>query len=307
MSDGAVVSLLPAATEIVCALGAGGRLVAVSHECDHPGTIAGLPKLSRPRWPLEGSGAEIHDRVRDLVERGLAIYEVDADALRRLSPQVIVTQTQCDVCAVSPDDLAKAVAGWTGTPPTIVSLEALTLQGIWDDMLAVGAALGLGTQAGRLVERLKGRVGTLQADASDGGTRPRVGVIEWMSPLMAGGNWMPEVLEIAGCEPVWGQAGAHSPWLEEDDLLAADPDIMLVIPCGYRIEETSAEFAALTGLDVWSRLRAVRDGQVYIADGNAYFNRPGPRIVESIEIVIDIAHGARTADSSAGMGWIRHI
>jgi len=236
----------------------------------------------------------------------LAIYEVDADALRRLAPEVIVTQTQCDVCAVSPDDLNDAVTGWIGAPPAIVSLKALTLQGIWDDMLAVGGALGLGTQASGLVERLKARVSALRADASDRGARPRVGVIEWMSPLMAGGNWMPEVLQIAGCEPVWGHAGAHSPWLEEDDLLAADPDILLIIPCGYNIEETCAEFAALTGLDVWTHLRAVQEGRVFVADGNAYFNRPGPRIVESIEIVIDIAHGAGFADSAAGMGWIRH-
>jgi len=124
---------------------------------------------------------------------------------------------------------------------------------------------------------------------------------------MAGGNWMPEVLEIAACEPVWGHSGAHSPWLGEADLLAADPDVLLVIPCGYRIEDTCTEFAALTGLSTWSRLQAVRDGQVYIADGNAFFNRPGPRIVESIEIVCDIAHGARTADSARGFGWIRHI
>ena len=307
MADGPVVSLLPAATEIICALGAVHRLAAVSHECDHPETIAHLPRLSRARRLLEGSGAEIHDRVRDLVERGLAIYEVDADALRRLSPEVIVTQTQCDVCAVSPDDLADAVAEWVGTQPSLVSLQALTLEGIWTDMAAVGAALDLGTEADRLVEGLKGRVSKLQAAAPGGGDRPRAGVLEWMSPLMAGGNWMPEVLEIAGCEPVWGHAGAHSPWLREDDLADADPDVLLVIPCGYGIEKTMAEFAALTGLDVWHRLRAVREARVFVADGNAYFNRPGPRIVESIEIVVDIVHGAESTDSHAGKGWIRHI
>lgn len=307
MADGPVVSLLPAATEIICALGAADRLVVVSHECDHPESIAGLPRLTRTRTSLEGSGDEVHDRVRDLVERGLAIYEVDADALRRLAPKVIVTQTQCDVCAVSPGDLRDAVAGWIGTPPALVSLEALTLEAIWADICAVGAALGMEREAGSLVERLNVRVDALAQRVPGGEMRPRVGVLEWMSPLMAGGNWMPELLEIAGCEPVWGDAGAHSPWLEADALVDADPDILLVIPCGYSIDDTLREINALTGLEVWPTLRAVREGRVFIADGNAYFNRPGPRIVESIEILIDIAHGAGTADSAAGFGWIRHI
>ena len=307
MADGPVVSLLPAATEIICALGAADRLAAVSHECDHPESITGLPRLTRTRTALGGSGAQIDDRVRDLVERGLAIYQVDADALRQLAPDVIVTQTQCDVCAVSPGDLHDAVAGWIGAPPTVVSLEALTLDAIWTDIFSVGVALGLEREAGDLVERLKTRVKALERQVPDGGRRPRVGVLEWMSPLMAGGNWMPELLEIAGCELVWGDAGAHSPWLDADDLVDADPDILLVIPCGYAIDHTMREIKALTDLEVWSGLRAVREGRVFAADGNAYFNRPGPRIVESIEILIDIAHGAGSGDSFGGFGWTRHI
>ena len=307
MAERPVVSLLPAATEIVCALGAGDRLVAVSHECDHPESVSALPRMTRTRRSLEGRGPEIHDRVRDLVERGLAIYEVDAEALQRLAPEVIVTQTQCEVCAVSPGDLEQAVAGWVGARPAIVSLEALTLDGIWADMRMVGAALGLDEEADRLVAWLTGRVASLRQETAALDRQPRVGVLEWMSPLMAGGNWMPEVLDAAGCKPVWGDAGAHSPWLGPEDLAQADPDILLVIPCGYKIEAAVAEIGDLTGLDVWPDLRAVRGGRVFVADGNAYFNRPGPRMVESIEVLIDIVHGRGAGDSPAGEGWLRHI
>ncbi|MGI9412798.1 MAG: cobalamin-binding protein [Hyphomicrobiales bacterium] len=300
-----VVSLLPAATEIICALGAADRLVAVSHECDYPDIVRGLPRVTRTRMALDGPGPEIHDRVRDLVERGLAIYEVDADALKCLSPEVIVTQTQCEVCAASPDDLKRALGDWLGVPPQVVSLEALTLDGIWADMRAVGAALGLTDAADALVGRLNGRISALRDRAMASGRRPRVGVLEWMAPPMAGGNWMPELLQRAGCEPAWGRAGEHSPWLTPEDIRNADPEILVVIPCGYTIDRTLAESGALTNLEIWPDLRAVRDGRVYIADGNAYFNRPGPRVVESIEILLDMVHGAGKADSPAGEGWIR--
>jgi iron complex transport system substrate-binding protein len=300
-----IISLLPAATEIVCALGAAARLAGVSHQCDHPACVTRLPVVTRSHMAGAATGAAIHQRVRDIIERGLALYTVDADKLREISPAVVVTQTQCHVCAASPEDLNRALEEWTGAAPQVVSLEALTLEGVLDDILAVGSALGPDAEARVLTDRIRQRIDDIRRRAAQCRTAPRVGVLEWLSPLMAGGNWMPEMLRIAGCEPVWGREGAHSPWLSEERLRFDDPDLLLVIPCGYDIAQTRAEIGALARLDSWPNLRAVRSGNVYICDGNSHFNRPGPRIAESLDIIFDIAHGGGARNAANGYCWVR--
>ena len=298
------VSLLPAATEIVCALGQQARLAAVSHECDFPSSVIDLPKLTSTRVGEAATGAAIHDRVRNIIERGLALYDVDAELLRQLSPAVIVTQTQCEACAASPRDLQQALRDWTSGTPDVVSLEALTLHAVMQDICAVASAMKVERAGVELVSRIEGRIDAARARAAACTHRPRVGVLEWLSPLMAGGNWMPELVDLAGCEPIWGKAGEHSPWLDEAQIAADDPEILLVIPCGYDLAETQAEYSALKELGCWPDLHAVRAGKVFACDGNAFFNRPGPRIVESIDIVYDIAHGRGARDAKSGYGWV---
>lgn len=301
-----VASLLPAATEIVAALGCEGALTGVSHECDHPESIRRLPRLTRTRLPGEAGAARIHRDMGELIEQALSIFEVDAPALRHAAPDVVVTQTQCSLCAVSPADLTDALAAWTGGNPRVVSLEATTLSGVLDDMRRVAEALGRPQSGDTLVRRLRHRFDRVRERADACGHRPSVGVIEWLSPMMAAGNWIPELLELAGCRPCWGETGEHSPWLSEQELISADPDILLIIPCGYRTDRTREELHVLTELAVWPELRAVRNGRVFVCDGNAYFNRPGPRLAESLEMVLEIAHREKTDNSLKVNDWV-HI
>lgn len=305
MADPRIVSLLPAATEIVCALGAGAALAAISHECDYPDDIRHLPRITEARIPDAEGNQVIHDHVRDLVSRGLAIYNVDAPALRALAPDVIVTQTQCHLCAASPQDLASALAEWTGKRPQIVSLEALTLDGILTDMAHIAAAIGRPEPGEALLSDLRDRIDRARQLARARAETPSVGVLEWLAPLMAGGNWMPELVEIAGCRPVWGETGVHSPWLNSEQLEADDPEILLLVPCGFDLARARHEVSALKTADFWPGLKAVRHNKVFVGDGNAYFNRPGPRIAESIEIMFEIAHGIGTGMALSGKGWER--
>ena len=300
-----IVSLLPAATEIVCELGLQDDLVGISHECDFPKTVSKLPRLSRARLPRNASGAELHGHVEELIRQGLSIYEVDVEGLRALKPDLIITQTQCALCAVSPADLVRAVEDWFGSAPTVVSLEAMTLGGIYRDIVQVASAAGCSGAGDRLALTMKTRIGEVADRAQSASRRPTLGVLEWLSPLMAGGNWMPELIELAGCRPVWGAAGEHSPWLEPERLLGDDPDMLLLIPCGYGIAPALAEAEALRRLKVWPELRAVKSANVFVGDGNAYFNRPGPRIVESLEAIFEMAHESGTGKTLTGRGWVR--
>ncbi|HTO09278.1 MAG TPA: ABC transporter substrate-binding protein [Myxococcota bacterium] len=276
-----VVSLLPSATEIVCALGARAALVGRSHECDFPAGVEALPALSSPRLDPRAPGRAIHDRIEELVTRGLSIYEIDAPLLRALAPDVIVTQTLCEVCAATPDDLAAALRDWTGGAPRVVSLAPLSLADVLADVLRVGAALGLDDAAARLRSRLEARIESLSALGRAARTRPRVAVLEWLDPLIAGGNWMPELVERAGGVALFGKAGLHSPRISWPELEAAAPDLVALIPCGFGLAQARAEAAREPRL---GRFRTA------VLDGNQFFNRPGPRIVESLEILLGVVH-----------------
>ncbi len=285
-----IVSLLPSATETVCALGARAELVARSHECDFPAGVESLPALSSPRLDPRAAGRVIHDRVEELVTRGLSIYEIDAERLRALAPDVIVTQTLCEVCAASPADLERALCQWTGAAPRIVSLAPLSLDDVLGDVTRVGEAIGRGTAGAALVAKLRARIESLTALARIAPTRPRVAALEWLDPLIAGGNWMPELIERAGGISVFGKAGEHSPRVSFEALEAAEPDVVLVVPCGFGIPQAVAE------LERVPRLRRFRTA---VLDGNQYFNRPGPRIVESLEILLGILHPELTPHQGA--------
>jgi len=288
-----IVSLLPSLTEIACALGAHDELVGRSHECDHPPGLASLPTLTRPKFDSEGSSSEIDDRVKHLIRRGLSVYEVDADALRALSPDVILTQDQCEVCAASLSDVETALEAWIGRRPRVVSTAPGNLAEAWAQISEIGAALGREAQAAALVAELTERVTSIGERCGDVTPRPRVACVEWIDPLMSAGNWMPELIALAGAQNLFGIAGEHSPWMEWEALRAADPDLLVVLPCGFDIARTREEWSHLEGLPGWSDLRAVREGRVFVADGNQYFNRPGPRLIDSLEILAGAFHPDR--------------
>lgn len=300
--DQRIVSLIASATEIVCALGFGGRLVGRSHECDHPGWVRELPVCTEPRFDPQGTSAEVDARVKEALRDALSVYRVHEEKLRALAPDVIVTQSQCEVCAVSLKDVEQAVRQWTGAPTRIVSLEPNALADVWADIARVARALEEPESGDRLVARLQARMAAV-ADQARGLRRPSAACIEWIDPLMAAGNWMPELVGMAGGENLFGVAGAHSPWMEWGDLTLRDPEVIVVLPCGYDLPKTRAEMRALLSRPGWPRLRAVREGRVALTDGNQYFNRPGPRMAESLEILAEIFHPDRFDFGHKGTGW----
>lgn len=298
-----IVSLIASATEIVAALGFQDRLVGRSHECDFPAEVAHLPALTRPKLRLDAASAVIDREVKALLAQTLGVYEVDADRLKALAPDVIVTQTQCEVCAVSLKDVEHALAAWTGGRPHLVSLAPNGLTDVWADIGRVAAALGDGTGGRALISRLQHEIAWLATKAAAARVPPRVACIEWIAPLMAAGNWVPELVALAGGTNLFGEAGRHSPAMSWDDLAAADPDIIVVMPCGFDIARSRAEMPALTARPGWRDLAAVRAGRIYLTDGNQYFNRPGPRLVQSLEILVELLQPELFPARHEGAGW----
>lgn len=298
-----IVSLIASATEIVCALGLEDQLVGRSHECDWPASVTRLPQLSRPAFVTSGSSRAIDIAVKERLRMALSIYEVDAELLQELKPDIILTQTQCEVCAVTPADVERATCRLVGHDVRVVALEPNSLGDVWADIHRVADACGVPERGAELTDRLRRRVLEIGVHAARL-EKPGVACIEWMDPLMTAGNWMPELIELAGGMPLFGEAGKHSPWLEWSQLLEKQPDVLLVSPCGFTIARTIEELPVLADRPEWRELPAVRNERVYIADVNAYFHRPGPRLVESLEILAEILHPERFSFGHAGEGWI---
>jgi iron complex transport system substrate-binding protein len=293
-----IVSLIASATEIVDALGEIDNLVGRSHECDYPKRVLALPVCTRPRIPVDGSSREIDQLVKQSARESLSIYEVFDDVLDRLEPTHILTQIHCEVCAVSLRDLERAMARGMRSRPEIVSLQPNSLADIWEDIRRVASALGIVERGESLVNGLQRRLRAEQAGAC-----PTVACIEWVEPLMAAGNWTPELIALAGGRDLFGTAGQHSPWMTWEELAAADPDVIIVAPCGFDLARTEREMYWLTERPDWHMLRAVREGRVFLADGNQYFNRPGPRVAETFEILREILHPERFAPTHRGAAW----
>jgi iron complex transport system substrate-binding protein len=285
-----VVSLLPSATEIVCALGFQEQLVGRSHECDFPSGVAALPALTAPKLD-PGAGTEAIDRdVRRLVEQGLSVYRIDTAVLEALQPDLVLTQDQCQVCAVSLGDVTAAVAHLARRPVDVVSLSPLSLPAVFESVEAVARVLGAEERGRELVGRMKSRLASTAA-AAPPGPRPRVVHVEWMAPLMVGGHWIHELVEAAGGEhPLGVRDGMNRP-VAWDEVRAYDPEVVVIAPCGFKIGQTERDLPLLEGLPGWSATAAARAGRVFLADGNAFFNRPGPRLVDTAEIVQAAAFG----------------
>jgi iron complex transport system substrate-binding protein len=310
-----IVSLLASATEMVAALGCLDQLVGRSHECDYPPEVSALPPLSTVQIDVTASSAQIDAQVKRVAQQrhepddpalqALSIYALDIDKLQAVRPDVIFTQTQCEVCAVSERDVTQAIARLTGLQPMVVSLCPYRLQDVWADVVRVGVALGKCDQAQALVESYQQRLTDLELKTSSFGSKPRVAVLEWLDPLMAGGNWTPELVTYAGGESIFGTVGQHSPWLTWDDLQAADPQVIVLSPCGFTLERTLEDVPLLQQHPAWAGLTAVRDAQVYAIDGNHYLNRSGPRLVESAELLAHVLWGEQLDIPVDNAGWKR--
>jgi iron complex transport system substrate-binding protein len=276
-----IVSLLPSATEIVCALGARESLVGRSHECDFPAGLEAVPVLTRARVGGLPSSEAIDRGVRGLVAESLSIYEIDLEALEASRPDVVVTQDLCDVCAVGIDDVRSALVRLSRRDVVIVSLHPRTLADAFDDIGSVATAID--EDARPLRAALSRRVEAIRRRAV-GTRRPRVLSLEWLSPVMVGGLWMPELITLAGGVPLVTRAGEMAPTLSLAELAGLDPELVLVKPCGYDLEHTAREIALLREQLPWERWGRA-GARVFVTDGNAYFNRSGPRLVESLEIL----------------------
>jgi iron complex transport system substrate-binding protein len=300
-----VVSLLPAATEIVGALGMMDALVGVSHECEYPPAAREKPRVTRCEIYGAGlSSGEVDRRVRETLAAGGSLYTLDEALLRRLRPDVILTQRLCDVCAVGYGSVAE-LAGKLPGPPRVVNLEPSTLEDVFEDILRVAEALRASEQGEALVRALRDRVEGVRSPASRAARRPRCFLMEWIDPPFCAGHWNPELVELAGGLEVLGRAGEPSRTVSWEEVRAAQPEVLVLACCGYSVERTLQDLPILRSYPGWDDLPAVRNGQVYAVDATAYFSCPGPRVVDSLEILAGILHPELFADRFLDRGAIR--
>lgn len=287
-----IVSLLPSATEILFALGAGDDVVGITHECDYPPAAQGRAILTSSALPAAGSPAEIDRHVRKSLHEGSSLYALDAAQLERLAPDLIVTQELCKVCAVSYDIVDRA-AKRVKSDPRVISLEPSSLEDVYANITTIAGLTGRAAAGTQLVDSLRARERALH-ERTAGLPRVRTLLLEWTDPPMSAGHWTPGLIELAGGTPVLGNPGANSVTLEWDAVAAADPDAVIVAPCGFGLEQARAALAALENVPQFGAIRAVRAGRAYAIDGNAYVNRPGPRLIDTAEILAACLHPAFT-------------
>ena len=298
-----VLSLLSSTTEVVYALGCEDQLVGRSHECDYPPAVMTLPICTKPKFNVDGSSIEVDEKVKSILQNALSVYYINEDLLKELKPDIILTQSQCEVCAVSEKDVKSVVKNITGINPDIISVEPNSVKDIFKDIKIIAEALNVVDKGADLIDFMKNRIRTLKK-SYDVKSELTVAAIEWIDPLMAAGNWVPELIEMAGGINLFGEAGKHSPWMEYKDLIEKDPDNIIIMPCGYNIQKSIIEIDSLIKQKGWKEITAVQNDKVYITDGNQYFNRPGPRIIESLEILIEIFHNDKTDFKHIDSGWI---
>jgi iron complex transport system substrate-binding protein len=287
-----IASLLASATEIVCELGLGDTLVAISHECDHPPDVLDRPRVSRPRFAPDGlSSAEIDRAVRDTMAHHGSVYELDEEKLRAAAPDLILTQAVCEVCAV-PTSLAQEAARLLDGRPAIVSVDSHSIDEIFASIRSVAAAAGVPERGSELEARLRSRIDAVQK-AVAGARSERVLAVEWLDPPFVPGHWTPEMIRIAGGECLLAEPGAPSRQHHWEALSTADPDVLLVMPCGYGLAAARADADRFSDLLTGAARRAVVGGRAYVVDGSAYFNRSGPRMVDGIEILASLLHPER--------------
>ncbi|MFN6514276.1 MAG: cobalamin-binding protein [Nostoc sp. CreGUA01] len=298
-----IVSLIPGGTEILAKLGLVNAIVGRSHECDYPPEIQNRPICTQARLNSNASSSQIHDEVNNLLQSALSIYQIKIDVLEQLQPTHILTQDQCDVCAVSFHEVEKAVATLVHSQPEIISLQPNILEDICADIERVGNTFGVDSV--KVIENLEARIKICQQKIQglDLNELPTITCIEWIDPLMVAANWIPELVNLAGGQSLFSVAGQPSPHLPWETLIASNPDVIVFMPCGFDLNRTRQEAQMLTQLPEWQKLHATQTGRVYITDGNSYFNRPGPRVVDSLEILAEILHPEIFQYGYKGTGW----
>jgi iron complex transport system substrate-binding protein len=300
-----VVSLLPSATEILFAVGAGDQVVAVTHECDHPPHgVARLARVTSNALPTEGaSSRQIDTHIRRARHEGSSIYNLDEEALAALRPDLIVTQELCEVCAVAYAQVQQAARRLPGEVP-VLSLEPETLDDVCATVGAVGAATGQPRGAGAVESSMRERIGVI-ASLSPPEPRPRVVCVEWTDPIFAAGHWVPEMVTLAGGDDPLGAAGRPSVDIPWEKVLAAEPDVMVLMPCGFGLERTIEVAAEVTERPGFDELPCARTGRVIAVDGSSYFNRPGPRLVGGLEILASATRAEPGSPLPRGAAWVR--
>lgn len=298
-----IASFLASATEIVVALGLEDRLVAISHECDYPPRVLDRPRLSRPRFDPAGlTSGEIDRAVREAMQQYGSVYEIDVAALEAVRPDLILTQAVCDVCAV-PTPGVRELVREHGIEAEVLSLDAHTLEGIFETVLQVGEAAGVPERARELVAGYRARLARVE-EAVRGAPRPRVLSIEWLEPPFAPGHWTPEMVERAGGENLVGRVGAPSAQLGWEELEGLDPDVLVIMPCGYGLEASRAEADRHASQLRRVAGRAIEGGRAFVVDGSSYFNRSGPRVVDGVEILAGLLHPGRVGAPVAGVAEV---
>jgi iron complex transport system substrate-binding protein len=298
-----IVSLIPSGTEILAALGLTDAIVGRSHECDFPSQIKNLPACTQARLNSDAASGEIHDKVNDLLQSALSIYQIKTDLLGQLQPTHIVTQDQCDVCAVSFGEVENALKSLTTTSPQVISLQPDILKDVWNDIARIAEVFDV--DSAQVLENLQNRVKTIQDKTQSLSPTeiPSIACIEWTDPLMSASNWIPELVTYAGGKPLFSSTGKPSEILKWEDFVNSNPDIIIFMPCGFDLKRTRTEANSLTQKPEWEKLQAVKNDRVYLTDGNAYFNRPGPRLADSLEILAEIIHPEIFEYGYQGKGW----
>lgn len=296
-----IISLLPSATEIIDCLGLTHALVGRSHECDYPPQVKNLPVCTEARLDSSKKSGEIDADVQTFIQQTLSIYKIKPEILEQLQPTHVITQDQCDVCAVNFADVEKAIAQLINSHPQVISLQPNLLPDVWRDIERLAANLGVEAQP--VLNQLQSRLDALWTKIKDLNQKPTVIALEWTEPLMIAGNWIPELIKLAGGEPLLSFKGEQSSYLFWESLIDIEPDIIVIMPCGFDLARTEQESQILTQQPAWKSLKAVKNNKVFIVDGNAYFNRPGPRLVDSAEILAEIFHPQLFNFGYRGRSW----
>ncbi|WP_425617636.1 cobalamin-binding protein [Anatilimnocola sp. NA78] len=301
-----IVSLLSSATEMLFALGRGDQVLAVSHECDWPAAALQLPQATRSRIDSRQTSDAIDAQVKHLLASGEPLYELDVTLLRELRPDCLITQAQCDVCAIRLADVLRLKEDFPELRHArVVPLNPLSLDDVLCDIQRVGHAVGATTQAAALIGEYRRRISAVTSRTKTLGSedRPRVLCIEWIAPLMPAGNWTPELISLAGGESGLATAGQHSRYATWDEVAAFDPQVILIAPCGFDLPRTLKEAEQLASIPGWAQLAAVRSGRVFAIDGNALLNRSGPRLIESLELLAQLLHPEMFGDFGLTNFW----
>ena len=303
-----IVTLIPSATEIVAFLGQKNSIIGRSHECDYPHGLNHVAKLTSPKINVDGTSLEIDKQINTILENSLSVYKVDVPKLKELNPDYIITQAHCEVCAVSFSEVENIVSNNLNKNTKIISLQPNTLNDVFNDIKKVAIELNIENEKNKkLIKNLDIRLKKIKETTSKQKIKPKVACIEWIDPLMIAGNWIPEMVEIAGGKNILGKSGNDSHWIKFKDILNQDPEIIIFLPCGFNIKKTKEELKNfLKKNDNWETLKSFKNKKIFIADGNQFFNRPGPRLLESLEIFAEIIHPNIFKFNHKGNGWINY-